>query len=70
MPVCMNRAGHNHIYTVCIRYFWQGNHQIYGHIRCIYTVLANPMYEVMKDETTGLNRCMYTYMRYIWQGDL
>ena len=25
-----------------IRYFWQGNHQIYGHIRCIYTVLANP----------------------------
>ena len=25
-----------------IRYLWQGNHQIYGHIRCIYTVLANP----------------------------
>ena len=22
-------------------YFWQGNHQIYGRIRCIYTVLAN-----------------------------
>ena len=22
--------------------FWQGNHQIYGHIRCIYTVLVNP----------------------------
>jgi hypothetical protein len=20
---------------------WQGNHQIYGHIRCIYTVLTN-----------------------------
>ena len=36
------RAGQNHIYTVCIRYFWQGNHQIYGHIRCIYTVLASP----------------------------
>jgi hypothetical protein len=32
----------NHIYTVYIRYFLQGNHQIYGHIRCIYTVLANP----------------------------
>jgi hypothetical protein len=31
-----------HIYTVYIRYFWQGNHQTYGHIRCIYTVLANP----------------------------
>ena len=28
-----------HRYT---RYFWQGNHQIYGHIRCICTVLANP----------------------------
>jgi len=28
------------VYTV----FWQGNHQIYGHIRCIYTVLANSTY--------------------------
>jgi hypothetical protein len=28
---------------VCIWYFWQGNHQRYGHIRCIYTVLANPI---------------------------
>jgi len=37
------RVGQNHIYTVYIRYFWQGNHQIYGHIRCIYTVLANPI---------------------------
>jgi hypothetical protein len=37
----MCRVGQNHIYTVYIRYFWQGNHQIYGHIRCIYTVLAN-----------------------------
>jgi len=37
----VNRVGQNHIYTVYIRYFWQGNHQIYGHIRCIYTVLAN-----------------------------
>jgi len=39
------RVGQNHIYTVYIRYFWyfwQGNHQKYGHIRCIYTVLANP----------------------------
>jgi hypothetical protein len=30
--------------TIYIRYFWRGNHQIYGHIRCTYTVLANPMY--------------------------
>ena len=38
------RVGQNHIYTVCIRYLWQGNHQIYGHKQCIYTVLANPIY--------------------------
>ena len=30
------------IYTVYKRYFWQGNHEIYGHTRCISTVLANP----------------------------
>jgi len=35
------RVGQNHIYMVYIRYFGQGNHQIYGHIRYIY-VLANP----------------------------
>ena len=40
------RVGHNHIFTVCIRYFLQGNHHIYGHIRCVYMVLANPMYFV------------------------
>jgi hypothetical protein len=38
------RVGQNHTYTVHARYFWQGNHQIYGHKRCIYTVLANPSY--------------------------
>jgi len=38
-------VGQNHTYTVHIRYFWQGNHQIYGHIRCIYTVLAYPSQE-------------------------
>jgi len=32
----MYRVGQNHIYTVYTRYFSQGNHQIYGHIRCIY----------------------------------
>jgi len=36
------RVGQNHKFTVYIRYFWQGNHQIYGHIQCIYTILANP----------------------------
>ena len=38
----MYRVSQNHKYTVYIRYFWQENHQKYGHIRCIYTVLANP----------------------------
>jgi hypothetical protein len=41
------RVGQNHIHTVYIRYFWQGNHRIYGHIRCIYTVLANLTYPVV-----------------------
>jgi len=43
------RVSQNHIYTVYIRYFWQGNHQIYGHIRCIVyrcTVMANPIYNI------------------------
>jgi len=40
--VHMCRVGQNHKYTVYKRYFWQGNHQIYVHLRCIYTVLANP----------------------------
>jgi len=34
-----------HICGAYVRCFWQGNHQIYGHIRCIYTVLANPRRE-------------------------
>ena len=42
----VSRVGQNHIYTVYIRCFWQGNYQIYGHIHCIYTVLANPTYQV------------------------
>jgi len=42
----MIRVGQNHTYTVCIRYFKQKNHHIYGHIRCIYMVLANPTNDV------------------------
>ena len=42
--LCMFRVGQNHIYTVYIRYFWQGNHKMYGRIRSTYTVLANLMY--------------------------
>jgi hypothetical protein len=40
----ISRVGQNHLYTVYNRYVGQGTHQIYGHIRCIYTVLANPVY--------------------------
>ena len=41
-------ASQDHIYIYIYIYgvytvFWQGNHQIYGHIRCINTVLANPI---------------------------
>ena len=38
----ISRVGQNHIY---IRYFWQRNHKIYGHIRCTYMVLANPNHD-------------------------
>ena len=54
----MCRVDQNHIYTVYIQYFWQGNHQIYGHIWCIYTVVANPTYVceelVEKEDGSGL----------------
>jgi hypothetical protein len=38
------KVGQNHMYTMYIRYSWQGSHQVYGHIRCVYMVLANPTY--------------------------
>ena len=41
----MVRVGRT-IYIWCLWYFWQGNHQIYGPVRCIYTVLANPTYGI------------------------
>jgi hypothetical protein len=31
--------------TMYIRYLWQRNHQIYGHIWCNCTVMANPTYD-------------------------
>jgi len=33
---------------VYIRYFWQGDHQTYGHVRCIYTDLANPLHTQLR----------------------
>jgi len=38
----MCRVGQNRTYTVYVQCFWQGEHQMYGHIRRIYTVPANP----------------------------
>jgi len=43
-PQHIAKVGQDHMYTVYIRYFWQGNHRIYNHIRCIFTALANPTY--------------------------
>jgi hypothetical protein len=39
---CIRSPRTVYIYTIYIRYYWHGFHQIYGHTRCIYTVLANP----------------------------
>ena len=33
-----------------IRYFWLGNHHTYGHIRCVYTVLADPSVTALRKE--------------------
>jgi predicted secreted protein len=55
------------MYTVYIRYFWLGNHQIYGVYIRIYTVLANPTHELNKGafalsrfEFTLCQRCCCT----------
>ena len=36
------RVGQNHKYTEYMWYSWQGNHQIYSHIRCTYSILTKP----------------------------
>jgi hypothetical protein len=38
----VSKVGQNHTCTVYIQYCWKGHHQIYGHVRDIYTVLASP----------------------------
>ena len=59
-PLCyVFGAGKNHIYTVYVRYFWQEIHQIYGHIRCIHTVLANPSYVFGAGKNHIRLRCTY-----------
>jgi len=48
---------------VCTRYFWQGNHHIYSHLRCKYTVLANPTNSVACHMgRDGQNRIFTPYM--------
>jgi len=42
--VYVGMARTTYIYGAYTLFFWQRNHQIYGHIRCIYTVLVNPVY--------------------------
>jgi len=66
----IHRVGQNHIYMVYIRYFWQGNHQIYGHIRCIYTVLANPTHSQCNKEDLSalLVRCFTKRCRQVLAG--
>jgi len=49
----ISRAGQNHIYTLRRRYFWQDNHQMYGHIRCVQTVLANPSGQLITQGLEG-----------------
>jgi len=41
--------------SVCIRFFWQVNHQIYGHVWCIYTVF-------LAGKSPNIRSCMvYVY---------
>jgi len=57
-----NRVGQNHIYTVYIRYFWQGNHPLYVHIRCIYTVLANPTIQCKNKMVQAMKTILHFYL--------
>ena len=53
-----------------IRYFWQGHHQIYGHIRFIYTVLANPKHVYTKARIWWFGVCvivLFTVRYYVFK---
>ena len=52
--------GQNQIYPAYVRYFWQGNHQLYGHVRCVYTVLTNPSHILV---TLVRNEIICYYLR-------
>ena len=67
------------IYIVFIRYFLQGNRQVYARIRCLHTVLASPIYCWPKSSSSQqacfLNGCILLgtsrtiYIRYFLQGN-
>ena len=60
MPSCCRhtcRVGQNHINKVYIWSFWQGNHQIYGQIRCMYYIYgSDPPYT--RAFNPAFSRCM------------
>ena len=61
-------VGQNLIYTVHIPYMWQGNHQIYGHIRCVHTVLANPAHDprlVIYNHTSRSYKTVITVLNHV-----
>jgi len=45
-PICtlkgLDKITHTYVYTVYIQYFWHEIYHTSGHIRCTYTILANP----------------------------
>ena len=62
---------HIYTYTVHTQCFWQGNHQVYGHIQCIYIRFWPTLhiYAVYKrcfwqgnHHTYGHIRCIYTVL--------
>ena len=46
-----------------IRYFQQGHHHTYGHIRCRYTVLANPIHTAHCRAQTAVWAALFTPAR-------
>jgi hypothetical protein len=54
--MCINGSGQPYIiYTVYVWHSWQGDYQIYDHIRCIYMLMANNAYMHASGQ-----RCIYT----------
>jgi hypothetical protein len=63
---------------IYMRYFWQGNHQVYGHIRCIYGIFGREItkctviygvYTVFLAGKSPSVRSYTVHIRYFWQGN-